>query len=108
MRSGAVRRLAIAFAISLASCAMAASASAALKSHGQQLHLVPNRLRSNTNSSSNWFGYNQGALEQSGKLFNSITGIGPFPPPPSTGPSRRKVRRTGSGSAGGASTPAAR
>ena len=31
-------------------------------------------LRSNTNSSSNWFGYNQGTLEQGSKLFNSITG----------------------------------
>jgi Peptidase A4 family len=31
-------------------------------------------LRSNTNSSSNWFEYNQGTLEQGGKLFNSITG----------------------------------
>ena len=31
-------------------------------------------LRTNTNSSSNWFGYNQGTLEQGGKLFNSISG----------------------------------
>jgi Peptidase A4 family len=31
-------------------------------------------LRSNTNSNSNWFGYNQGTLEQGSKLFNSITG----------------------------------
>jgi hypothetical protein len=28
----------------------------------------------NANSSSNWFGYNQGTLEQGSKLFNSITG----------------------------------
>jgi hypothetical protein len=29
-------------------------------------------VSSNTNTSSNWFGYNQGALEQGGKLFNSV------------------------------------
>jgi hypothetical protein len=51
-----------------------ASASAALKSHGQLLRLAPHSLQANTNTSSNWFGYNQGALEQNGKLFNSITG----------------------------------
>jgi Peptidase A4 family len=31
-------------------------------------------VRANTNQSSNWFGYNQGTLEQGTKLFNSITG----------------------------------
>jgi hypothetical protein len=30
-------------------------------------------LRSNTNSSSNWFGYNQRTLEQGSELFKSIT-----------------------------------
>jgi hypothetical protein len=70
LRSRAVRRATIALSVSLASCGVAAaSASAALKSHGQLLH-----LRANTNSSTNWFGYNQGTLEQGGKLFNSITG----------------------------------
>jgi hypothetical protein len=52
----------------------AASASA-ISAHGQLLHLVPKAHgRFNTNQSSNWFGYNQGTLEQGGKLFNSITG----------------------------------
>ena len=51
-----------------------ASASAALKSHGQLLRLAPHGCSSNTNTSSNWFGYNQGTLEQGSKLFNSITG----------------------------------
>jgi Peptidase A4 family len=32
------------------------------------------RLQLNTSQSSNWFGYNQGLLEQGLKLFNSITG----------------------------------
>jgi hypothetical protein len=37
--------------------------------HGQRLHVT-----ANTNQSTNWSGYNQGTLEQGGKLFNSITG----------------------------------
>jgi hypothetical protein len=59
----------------LAGCAIAVSSASAqgLASHGQLLHLAPH-LRTNTNSSSNWFGYNQGTLEQGGKLFNSISG----------------------------------
>src|SRR6478735_1071129 len=74
LRCGAARRLTFVVSISLASFAVAtASASAALTSHGQLLHLAPG-LRANTNSSSNWFGYNQGTLEQNGKMFNSITG----------------------------------
>jgi len=71
---GALRRLAVVLSMSLATCGVAAaSASAALTSHGQLLRLAPH-LRSNTNSSSNWFGYGQGTLEQGSKLFNSITG----------------------------------
>ncbi|MGA8336871.1 MAG: G1 family glutamic endopeptidase [Solirubrobacteraceae bacterium] len=71
---GAIQRLAAVLAVSLATCGVAAaSASAALTSHGQLLHLAPG-LQSNTNSSSNWFGYGQGTLEQGDKLFNSITG----------------------------------
>ncbi|MBV8220244.1 MAG: hypothetical protein JO325_17385 [Solirubrobacterales bacterium] len=67
--------MAVVLSVSLATCAVAAaSASAALKSHGQLLHLAPHRLTLNTNSSTNWFGYNQGTLEQGGKLFNSISG----------------------------------
>jgi Peptidase A4 family len=45
----------------------ASPASAKLRSHGDLLRL-------NANQSSNWFGYNQGTLEQGGKLFNSISG----------------------------------
>jgi hypothetical protein len=32
------------------------------------------QIRANTNQSSNWFGYQQGTLEQGSTLFNSITG----------------------------------
>jgi hypothetical protein len=49
------------------------ASAAALKAHGQLLRLAPH-LKSNTNQSSNWFGYNQGTLEQGSKLFNAITG----------------------------------
>jgi hypothetical protein len=73
--SGAAWRLTVVLSVSLASFAVAvASASAALKSHGQLLRLAPHHLRANTNSSTNWFGYNQGTLEQGNKLFNSIKG----------------------------------
>jgi hypothetical protein len=51
----------------------AAAASAKLSAHGQLLRLAPHAT-ANTNQSSNWFGYNQGALEQGSKLFESISG----------------------------------
>jgi hypothetical protein len=52
----------------------AATASAsALNAHGHPLALVPSG-RANASQSSNWFGYNQGTLEQGGKLFHSIAG----------------------------------
>ena len=46
-----------------------AGAAPGVSSHGQLLH-----IRSNTNQSSNWFGYNQGSLAQGDTLFNSISG----------------------------------
>jgi hypothetical protein len=74
LRAGAVRRLVVVLSISLASCALATASASAASSHGQLLRLAPHGLQLNTNSSSNWFGYNQGTLEQGSKLFNSITG----------------------------------
>jgi hypothetical protein len=55
----------------LAATALAASAGATTtpSTHGQLL-----RVRLNTNQSSNWFGYNQGTLEQGTKQFSAITG----------------------------------
>jgi Peptidase A4 family len=47
----------------------AASAAGPPPVHGQLIH-----VRENTNQSTNWFGYNQGSIEQGGKLFTSITG----------------------------------
>ena len=59
------------FAALCAALGLAAStgAAAAPSTHGQL-----SQIRANTNQSSNWFGYNQGTLEQGGTLFNSITG----------------------------------
>jgi hypothetical protein len=66
-------RLAAATSVALAACAVGTASAAALTAHGQKLHLAPG-LHLNANQSNNWFGYNQGALEQGGKLFNSISG----------------------------------
>jgi hypothetical protein len=68
-------RLAASVTVALATAAVGAgSASAAgLTAHGQLLHLA-HGAKVNTNQSNNWFGYNQGALEQGNKLFNSISG----------------------------------
>ena len=68
-------RLPVLVCAALAVCALAATGASAspLASHGQLLKVGP-RLRSNTNTSGNWFGYNQGTLEQGTKLFNSIGG----------------------------------
>jgi hypothetical protein len=51
--------------------ALTASAGARPLTHGQFIH-VSRHL--NANQSNNWFGYNQGTLEQGSKQFNSITG----------------------------------
>jgi hypothetical protein len=68
MQSRTLSLLLIGVALALAAAAPA-TAGPAPSAHGQLLH-----VRANTNQSSNWFGYNQGALEQGGTLFNSITG----------------------------------
>jgi Peptidase A4 family len=44
-----------------------------LRTHGDLLHRAPG-LHGHVTKSSNWFGYNQGTLEQGGKFFNSIAG----------------------------------
>ena len=51
--------------------ALAASASAKVLTHGQFIHVTRHL---NSNQSNNWFGYNQGLLEQGSKQFHSITG----------------------------------
>src|ERR1700761_2805934 len=68
-------RLAATVALSLTAVAITAgtASAATLTAHGQLLHLAPG-VRANANQSSNWFGYNQGSLEQGDTLFNSISG----------------------------------
>jgi len=70
----ASKRLSASVSIALALLAITAASSSALSAHGQLLHLVPPHGTANANQSGNWFGYNQGTLEQGRKLFNSITG----------------------------------
>src|SRR5262249_22689333 len=62
------KRAALFAAACMTALAAAASASAGISAHGQLVRPL------NANESSNWFGYNQGSLEQGGTLFNSITG----------------------------------
>jgi Peptidase A4 family len=86
MRTGLSRRGLLRVATAVATSASmlavtAGAASAAPKSHGQTLHLLSSAqgVRVHTNQSSNWFGYNQGTLEQGSKLFNSISGTWTVP-----------------------------
>jgi hypothetical protein len=73
IRSRAARRAGFAACICAVSCfALAGNASARFAPGGQLLR--PTHLGFNTNTSSNWFGYQQGTLEQGSKLFTSITG----------------------------------
>jgi Peptidase A4 family len=74
LASGVGVRLAVVLSVSLATCGVAATtASAAVTAYGQLLHLAHHGAL-NTNTSSNWFGYNQGSLEKGDTLFNSISG----------------------------------
>ena len=69
-----MRRISV---LALVTFAFAAPASAASlpSSHGQLLHLVSaQRATANATQSANWIGYDQGGLEQGGKLFNSVSG----------------------------------
>jgi hypothetical protein len=60
--------LATAVAVMVAVPAGAHAASGAVSAHGQTL------VSLNANQSTNWFGYNQGALEKGNVLFHGITG----------------------------------
>ena len=55
--------------VALGASTGSAAAGAVPSAHGQLIH-----VRANTNQSNNWFGYQQGTLEQGGKQFNAITG----------------------------------
>jgi hypothetical protein len=53
---------------------LATTAHAATRTHGSLLDLAKPHTSVHAAQSNNWFGYNQGTLEQGSKLFNSITG----------------------------------
>src|SRR3954467_8181628 len=53
---------------------LATSAHAAARTHGKLLHITKPGVGIKAAQSNNWFGYNQGTLEQGGKMFNAITG----------------------------------
>src|SRR5437016_5611402 len=62
-----VARIALALSACLVLALVATPANAA-STHSGTIVAV------NANQSTNWFGYNQGSIEQGGKLFNSISG----------------------------------
>jgi len=69
----AVRSVGLAGVVCAVAClAFAGNAAAAFSPGGQLLRLT--HFGFNTNTSSNWFGYQQGAIEQGGKLFHAISG----------------------------------
>jgi len=70
---GIKSRLFVILAIAVAAIAAAAvPAAAKVSAHGDVVHIV--RPQVNANQSGNWFGYNQGTLEQNGKQFHAVTG----------------------------------
>jgi hypothetical protein len=64
---------AIVIALTIAA-SLPAAAAAAPVAHGHPIHIVKPGLSANANESGNWFGYNQGSLEQGGEQFHSIAG----------------------------------
>jgi hypothetical protein len=68
------RVLSAVIACGLLTLFMSASAHAATRTHGTLLHVAKPHTSAHAAQSNNWFGYNQGTLEQGGKQFNSISG----------------------------------
>jgi hypothetical protein len=61
-------RVISALACAFAAAAVASPAAANVSAHGHFIHPF------NANQSNNWYGYNQGTLEQGGKTFHSVSG----------------------------------
>jgi hypothetical protein len=75
MESKFTRARALGAALACGALLMGLSATAqAAQTHGKLLHITKPKVGLNAAQSNNWFGYNQGTLEQNGKMFNSITG----------------------------------
>jgi Peptidase A4 family len=72
VKLGLVRPAAVLSTCVAAIAMHATTADAATRAHGDVIHVVG--PRANANQSSNWYGYNQGTLEQGGKQFHSIAG----------------------------------
>src|SRR5256885_14060899 len=68
------RVLIVALACSALFAGLATSAQAASRTNGKLLHITKPRASFHAAQSNNWFGYNQGTLEQGGKMFHAITG----------------------------------
>src|SRR5436190_18624131 len=73
-RSRTAARAVIAASVVALGAGFATQADAAPRAHGDVVHIVKPGLRAHANQSNNWFGYNQGTLEQGGTQFHSITG----------------------------------
>src|SRR5213082_3092084 len=73
-KTGRARVLVGALACGALLTGLATTAHAATQTHGNLLHITKPRVGLNAAQSNNWFGYNQGTLEQGGKMFNAITG----------------------------------
>src|SRR4051812_12409527 len=73
-KTGRARALVGALACGALLTGLATTAHAATQTHGNLLHVTKPRVGLNAAQSNNWFGYNQGTLEQGGKMFNAITG----------------------------------
>jgi hypothetical protein len=77
-------RLIVGLGVVLCVSAFAAASARALSAHGQLLRLASGqgrigRTSINASKSSNWFGYNQGALEPGETLFHAIAGTWTVP-----------------------------
>ena len=74
-RNRATRASAVAGAALVLCAGLAAQASGALSAHGHVVQIVKRGIGVHTNQLLDWFGYNQGSLEQGGaKQFHSIAG----------------------------------
>jgi len=58
------RAAGLALVMTLAAASFPAGAAALPDAHGHVVHTLTPGARANANESSNWFGYNQGTLEQ--------------------------------------------
>jgi hypothetical protein len=73
MLRGKSAPLVLTIALAVGAC-LPAGAVALPDAHGHVVQILEPGVRANANESNNWFGYNQGTLEQGGTQFHSIAG----------------------------------